>query len=219
MCGRFALYSATDQLAEYFRVPGKPGQVLPRYNIAPSQPIINIQERFSRAARALESYTWGFVPSWAKEKGRAPINARAETVATSGLWRTDFRNHRSLIPADGFFEWDRKQQPSQPYFIRLKEDVPMAFAGIFSQPHGDLEMTCAIITCAANDAVGRVHDRMPVILPEDAFEAWLDPDNKDAAALTALLQPCPPELIELYPVSRAVNRPANDGPELIERTQ
>lgn len=217
MCGRFALHSSTDRLAQYFQLRSEPDQLLPRYNIAPSQAVVNIHERFGPGKRALEALTWGFVPSWAKEKGRAPINARAETVATSGLWRADFKTHRSLIPADGFYEWDRKQQPSQPYFIRLKDDAPMAFAGIFSEPRGELGMTCAIITCAANETVGRIHDRMPVILPPESFEAWMDPDHNDTPALVALLQPCSPKLLEIYPVSRAVNRPANDGSELLER--
>lgn len=215
MCGRFALNVTAPDLMAYFRLEAlKPPET--RYNITPGTPILNIQERTGSSRRTGESYTWGFVPSWAKEKGRAPINARGETVATNGLFRSDFRTHRSIVPASGFYEWDRSKKPRQPYFIRRRDEAPMAFAALYSVPPAFPDMTCAIITCGANPLISRIHDRQPITLPPKSFDAWLDPDNQHLGELQALLIPTPDRELLAVPVSLRVNSPTHDDPSLVD---
>ncbi|MBA1148219.1 SOS response-associated peptidase [Ectothiorhodospiraceae bacterium WFHF3C12] len=217
MCGRFVRHTNAAELTRLvgalLPVPD-PG---PSYNVAPSQPILNARERDGQ--RVLEPLQWGLVPRWAKDARKLhPINARAETVDTNGVFRAAFRGGRTLIPADGFYEWRRTEAGKQPYFITRSDGRPMWFAGVADRwrgPEGTLE-TCAIITTAANDAVRPLHDRMPVILDESHWDQWLDPRHFDAEALQALLQPCDPGLLTLYPVSRAVSSPANDSPSLVD---
>lgn len=217
MCGRFVRHTNAAELTRLVGalLPGPdPGT---SYNIAPSRPILNARQRGGQ--RLLEPLQWGLVPRWAKDARKLhPINARAETVATNGVFRGAFRHGRTLIPADGFYEWRRSASGKQPYFIARADGQPMWFAGVADRwcgPDGDLE-SCDIITTGANEAVRRLHDRMPVILPESAWDLWLDTERFDAEALQGLLQPCDPQVLSIHPVSRAVNSPANDGPELLE---
>lgn len=217
MCGRFVRHT---NAAELTRLVGAllpapdPG---PSYNVAPSQAILNARERDGQ--RVLEPLQWGLVPRWAKDQRKLhPINARAETVATNGVFRAAFRSGRTLIPADGFYEWRRTEAGKQPYYIARRDGQPMWFAGVADRwrgPDGTLE-TCAIITTDANEAIRPLHNRMPVILPEAAWEPWLDAAAFDRDALEAMLRPCDPELLTLHPVTRAVNSPANDNAELLE---
>jgi putative SOS response-associated peptidase YedK len=187
--------------------------------------------------RVLSRLRWGLVPSWAKELkiGDRMINARAETVASKPAYRRAFANKRCLIPADGFYEWKAGtasggQKPrKQPYFIHRKDGEPLAFAGLWEtwkvpedRPENEQDVagddgwlrSCVIVTTTANDLMAPIHNRMPVILPESAWEQWLDPDEHDVDALAKLLVPAPNALLEAYPVSTAVNNARNNGPEL-----
>ena len=170
---------------------------------------------------------WGLVPFWAKDPsvGSRMINARAETVTTTSAYARPFERRRCIVPADGFYEWqprpDRKAK--QPFYIRRPDGAPLAFAALWDSwrptkgsDEGRLVST-VLITTAANDVLRPIHDRMPVVLPPAAWEAWLDPDNHDVEALTELLVPAPDALLEAVPVSSAVGSVRNDGPELVER--
>lgn len=218
MCGRFVRHSNVHKLAELVgALVFEEDTAAASYNIAPSQDILNAHTRGDE--RVLEPMRWGLVPRWARDARKLhPINARAETVATNGLFRAAFRDGRTLIPADGFYEWRRIGNGKQPFYISRNDGHPMWFAGVsdtWRGPDGPLT-SCAIITTDANESVRPLHDRMPVILPEAAWAAWLDPNNRDAEALQALLRPCDPGLITLWPVSSRVNSPQNDSPDLIE---
>jgi putative SOS response-associated peptidase YedK len=192
--------------------------------------------------RVLSRLRWGLVPSWAKELkiGDRMINARAETVAEKPAYRRAFANKRCLIPADGFYEWKpgpksgggaagEAKPRKQPYFIHRRDGEPLAFAGLWEvwkvpdDSSDDVKdvggddgwvRSCVIVTTAANELMAPIHDRMPVILPESAWEQWLDPDEHDVDELTKLLVPAPDALLEAYPVSTAVNNARNNGPEL-----
>jgi putative SOS response-associated peptidase YedK len=206
MCGRYTLKKTSAELSEHFGVPVPETM---RFNIAPSQDVPAI------TLDAVKLLKWGFIPSWSKEPKVkfSNINARCETVATSGAYRGSFRRKRCLLPADGFFEW-AVGPPKVPHYFRLKDGGLFAFAGLWDEWHEELE-TCALITTTANDVVGPVHGRMPVMLLKENYQAWLDPDATEAELL-GLLAPLPGELMEGYPVSRAVNSPSVDGPVCVE---
>ena len=172
---------------------------------------------------------WGLVPSWAKDVkiGDRQINARAEKVASSNAYKRAFAKRRCIIPADGFYEWQvvEGKKAKQPWFIRRRDGEPLAFAGLWEVWHDpndpDQEnaprlRTCVIITTDANEALRPIHDRMPVVLPESAWDEWLDRDNQDIDGLQGLLVPAPPEEFEAWKVPLLVNKPANNGPELVE---
>lgn len=230
MCGRFISYTPPHELAQFFRAQApEPGASLdPSYNIAPTQLVHAARE--TAGERRLDTLRWGLVPSWAKDPriGARMINARAETAATKNAFRSSLTKRRCIIPADGFYEWQRIEgsKRKQPMFISRPDSVPFAFAGLWavwrdrSNPDVDgqpLELhSCTILTCAANRAIAPVHDRMPVILPEETWDFWLDPTNNDPEATTELLVPAPPEVIRMRPVSTEVNNARNDGPHLIE---
>ena len=195
----------------------------PRYNVAPTQPITVVVARDS--GRQVEAHRWGLVPAWAKSVsvGSRHINARAETIAASPAFRTSFIRRRCLIPADGFYEWQRDGRRKQPFLIRPGETptgpTPMAFAGIWcpwrEPASGEWLLTAAVVTTAANDTVGRLHNRMPVILGDAEWPLWLDPTITDAGLLHDLLRPAPDDLLELVPVSELVNNVNNEGPDLV----
>jgi putative SOS response-associated peptidase YedK len=198
---------------------GKP-ELGPRYNVAPTQPVLAVVS--DEGKRRIVQHRWGLIPTWAKDPsafGGKTINARAETVAVKPSYRDSFRKRRSLVPASAFYEWRRKDGSRQPYAIVRRDGKPLALAGLWSpwrEPESDTPvLTCAVITTEANEVVGELHDRMPVILPEDAWDRWLDPEFRDAAELEKLLRPCPSEWLRAYPVSRAVGNVRNDGPELL----
>jgi putative SOS response-associated peptidase YedK len=164
------------------------------------------------------------VPRWAKDtKGRPLINMRAETVREKPTWQRTLAGKRCIIPIDGFYEWQDqgKGQRKQPFYVTSRDGEPLALAGLWAtwrDPEGDGEelWTCTILTTTANKLMGSVHHRMPVILLPEAWDAWLDPDNKDVEQLTALLKPAPEELLALWPVDQAVSNPRNNRPELLE---
>jgi putative SOS response-associated peptidase YedK len=219
MCGRFTRTSSRDVLAQEFGVEQFVNVVLhtPRYNIAPSQHVEAIIK--DRTEKRCGPLRWGYALSDANTTTSAPINARAETVATMPLFRDAFRRRRCLVVADGFYEWRKDGNRKTPHYIHLRSGRPFGFAGIWSSyrmPVGTRVGTCAIITCAPNELMAPIHNRMPVILPPLARERWLDP-NSPEADLCALLVPLPSDEMEAYPVSTLVNSPKNDAPECVLR--
>lgn len=227
MCGRFVAKSDPAKIAALFKIEvlaDDAGDLGENYNVAPSQRIAVVDA--PEGVRTLDIVRWGLLPSWAKEPkiGARMINARAETVDTKPAYRHAFRAKRCLIPADGFYEWKRigpkLKQPS--YFHRAGSDEPLAFAGLWevwrdkSVPDARPVRTACIVTTSANATMAPVHDRMPVILPASSWDAWLDPDNHDTAALKDLLGPAPDDLLDAYPVARAVGNVRNNGPHLLD---
>jgi len=217
MCGRFTLTTNLGAIAQRFGMARFLEEIGPRYNIAPTQTVIVVNDD---GTRHLTQMRWGFIPSWAKDPaiGNRMINARAETVATRPAFRVALRKRRCLIPADGFYEWQPAGRRKQPVYITLKSREPFSFAGLsetWTSPEGEEVRSCTIITCEANDLMKPIHDRMPVILSKEAESVWLDPTIQDPALLLPLLVPYPAEEMEVYPVSTWVNNPEHDGAECL----
>jgi putative SOS response-associated peptidase YedK len=192
----------------------------PRFNVAPSQPVAVVMDA---ASRDVSWMRWGLVPFWAKspEIGNRLINARAETAAEKPAFRSAFKRRRCLVLADGFYEWLKpggRGVPSVPYYFHEKDHAPFTFAGLWDEwenAEGKPLRSCTILTCPANEVVRPVHDRMPVILEETARWAWLT--REAVQDLQALLVPVQEGFLGAYAVSRAVNSPANDSPDCVER--
>ena len=219
MCGRFTLFEADKILSKEFGVSGF-SPLSPRYNIAPSQPIAAVRATPTGKGREIAFLRWGLIPSWSKDPGigNRLINARAETAAEKPSFRNAFKRHRCLIPANGFYEWQRQERGKQPYFIRMHDDKIFAFAGLWDRwesPDEDVIETCTILTTTANTVLAPIHDRMPVILPQADYAQWLDPALKDVDSLSPLLVPFPPEYMLAIPVSSRVNAPSNDDEKCI----
>jgi putative SOS response-associated peptidase YedK len=219
MCGRFTLFEPDKVLAKEFGVSDFPPRS-PRYNIAPSQPIAAVRAVLAGSGRELVLLRWGLIPSWSKDPAIANrlINARAETANQKPSFRNAFRRHRCLIPASGFYEWLRWERGKQPYFVRMRDGHPFAFAGLWDRwesPDEGVVETCAILTTAANDVLAPIHDRMPVILPPMEYARWLDPSLKDTDSLAPLLVPFPPEGMIAFPVNPRVNTPSVDDEKCI----
>ena len=219
MCGRFALTVDPADLQDAFPEFTFPAQATPRFNIAPSQPVLALP---NDATNKADLFVWGLIPSWAKDPtiGNRLINARAETLAEKPSFRSAYKYHRCLIFADGFFEW--QAQPGSknkvPHLIRLKSGKPFAFAGLWEhwQSHDGSEIKSAtIITTTPNELMASIHNRMPVILPSHAYAQWLDPLPLFPVDLNSLLVPYPAEEMQAYLVSTLVNSPANDRPEVV----
>jgi putative SOS response-associated peptidase YedK len=224
MCGRYALFASFDDILDRFELRERfaPFAYAPRYNIAPTQPVLAITTS-EQGERHLTHLRWGLIPSWAKDPkiGNRMINARAETIREKPSFRRSFERRRCLIIANGFYEWRREGTHKIPIFIRLKSGQPFGFAGLWDlwrSPQGDEVPSCTIITTEANELMKPIHDRMPVILPKAAESAWLDPEQKGGSELTELLTAYPSEKMEAYPVSPRVNSPQAEGPECIEPT-
>ena len=227
MCGRFTLTDADGARLRFdIRGADMPPAIeradgtadAARYNIAPTQDVLTI--RHEGGERRAEMMRWGLVPSWADspKAGARMINARAETLAERPSFRAAFRRRRCLLPADGFYEWRREGKSRVPIRFALASGEPFAFAGLWERWEREGEpplLSCAIVTTSANALIAPIHDRMPVILAPDAERVWLDPDIADADALSGLLTPYPPELMRAREASRAVNSPANEGPECL----
>lgn len=219
MCGRYSLTADAEELARRFEFASDWRDLVPRYNIAPTQQVLAVVGGDDRRAGLMR---WGLIPHWAKERksGRPLINARAETVAERPAFRAAFRRRRCLVLADGFYEWQQTGGGKRPMRIVLESGEPFAFAGLWSvwtDPEGRRIPSCAIITTEANELVRPIHERMPVILPADAEAFWLDAEVDDPGALGSLLTPYPIEEMDVYEVSSLVNSAANDGPEVIAR--
>jgi putative SOS response-associated peptidase YedK len=224
MCGRFTLTLDPGELQELLNLGPFVHIVQPRYNIAPSQPVPIVKDA---EARAVELYKWGLVPFWADDPmiGYKMINARSETAHEKPSFRAAFKYRRCLILADGFFEWHsaeyrsgKKSAPKTPYLFKLNNDHPFTFAGLYEHwqsPDGGELHTTTILTCPPNNLVSQYHNRMPVILNEEDRWAWLRPES-DHNRLRDLLKPFPEEEMTCFAVSREVNSPENDRPEVLQ---
>ncbi len=218
MCGRFAQRTDPKRLAKQFGVEEIP-ELEPRYNIAPTQEILAVRE--NPDGREMMFFKWGLVPSWAKDTsmGARLINARSETVSEKPAFRQAFKQRRCIIPADGFYEWQRTGGRKQPFFFQMRDESPFGFAGLWERWRGDtgnVINSCTILTTKANDVLQPVHDRMPVILHLKDYDLWLDADVRKHDLVKELLRPYPAEDMVGYPVSTSINRPHNQGANLIE---
>ena len=218
MCGRYTITSSPEVLRAVFGYSEQPN-FPPRYNIAPTQPVPIV--RLEEGARHFALVRWGLIPSWVKDPNNFAllINARGESVTDKPAFRNAMKRRRCLVPVDGFYEWKPTGGRKQPYYIRARSGAPLALAGlweVWTGPNGEELETATIVTTRANRLLGAIHDRMPVIVPPEAFGLWLDCANVDAMTASALIAPAPEDLLETYPVSLAVNRTANDNASLLE---
>ena len=217
MCGRYAITSVPEAIRALFGYPETPN-FPPRYNVAPTQPIPVV--RLNEGQRSFALLRWGLIPAWVKDPRAFSllINARSESVLDKPAFRNAMQRRRCLIPADGFYEWKQEGGAKRPYFVRPRAGGPIAFAGLWEAwmgPNGEEMETACIVTTAANRALRSLHQRMPVVIPPEAFDLWLNDRTVDAETAAALLVPAPDALFEAYEVTTAVNRTANDAPELI----
>jgi putative SOS response-associated peptidase YedK len=219
MCGRYAFFSPAEAVKRVFSLADVPAMA-PHYNIAPTREVPAVRAA-EEGARAFVMLHWGLVPKWAKEKaiGNRMINARAESLAEKPSFRDAFRKRRCLVLADGWYEWQVAPGGKQPWFIRKKSATPFAFAGLWERwkdpADGSVLESCTIITTDAAGSIRKIHDRMPVVLSEADWDRWIDTAFSDTDKLSELLAPCDPKVLEAWQVSRAVNAPKNQGPELI----
>lgn len=218
MCGRYTVTATPDVLRALFGYPEQPN-FPPRFNIAPTQPIAIV--RLMDGKRQFALVRWGLLPSWVKDPKAFPllINARGESAAEKPAFRAAMKRRRCLIPADGFYEWQATGGRKQPFYVRAKSSEPFAFAGLWETwtgPNGEELETAAIVTTRANKTLSAIYDRMPVVVPPEAFDLWLDCAKVDAITASALIAPAPENFFEAYPVSTHVNRVANDDPKLVE---
>jgi putative SOS response-associated peptidase YedK len=218
MCGRYTVTSTPEAMRALFRYIEQPN-FPPRYNVAPTQPIAIV--RLVEGQRHFALVRWGLLPSWVKDPTAFTlvINARGESVLDKPAFRAAMKRRRCLIPADGFYEWQKGGERKRPFFIHAKSGAPIAFAGLWETwagPNGEELETAAIVTIRANRALSAIHERMPVLVPPEAFDLWLDGATVDAATAAALIKPAADDLLEGYEVSTAVNRTANDDPSLLQ---
>ncbi|HEX4147564.1 MAG TPA: SOS response-associated peptidase [Pirellulales bacterium] len=218
MCGRFTLKTPAGDVARLLELLS-PVELDARHNIAPTQSVAAVRV-LPGEGRQLAMLSWGLIPAWAEEPsiGSRLVNARAETVATKPAFREAFRRRRCLIPADGFYEWQRRGRLKVPFHIRLADGGAFVMAGLWDRwRRGGLEIeSCTIITTEANELVRPLHDRMPVILPPQAYSTWLDPSVEDRATLEHWLRPYPAEQMIATAVSSRVNMASAEGPECLE---
>jgi putative SOS response-associated peptidase YedK len=221
MCGRYTLHHTPKEIAERFGVEPAEEFLSPRYNIAPSQivPVIR-RHQSGDSFREMAGCKWGLIPYWAKDPkiGNNLINAKAETITEKPSFKQAFTKRRCLIPADGFYEWQKRgKEPSQPIYVRRRDGGLFAFAGlweIWRTPEGEALETCTIITVEPYELISKIHHRMAAILKPDDEAAWIDP-NSEVDDLLRLLRPYGSDELEAVPVSRAVNSPATDSPDCI----
>lgn len=218
MCGRYTVISTPEALRALFGYAEQPN-FPPRYNVAPTQPIAIVRQVEGKRQFAL--VRWGLLPSWVKDPKTFTllINARGESAAEKPAFRAAMKRRRCLIPADGFYEWQAAGDRKRPFYVRAKSGAPLAFAGLWETwvgPNGEELETAAIVTTQANRTLKPIHERMPVIVPPEGFDLWLDGATVDATTAAALIQPAPDDLLEAYEISTAVNRTANDNPKLLE---
>lgn len=218
MCGRFVLIAPGEMLAEQFNAAETPVQA-PRYNIAPTQPVAAVRLSPQSSEREFTFFRWGLIPSWAKDMkmGARMINARSETVAEKPAFRAAFKRRRCLIPADGFYEWQKLNGGKQPMYIHALDGRPFAFAGLWEIWHaadGGMLETCTILTTTPNELMAPIHNRMPVIIEPEDYDMWLDPGPRPEDA-RHLFRPYPADKMVAYPVSTTVNSPRNETPSCI----
>src|SRR5476649_274704 len=214
MCGRYVITSAPAAIRRLFGYIEQPN-FPPRYNVAPTQAVPIV--RFAEGKRQFALVRWGLIPSWVKDPRTFSllINARGESVIEKPAFRAAMRRRRCLFPADGFYEWKEEGGRKRAYFVRPKSGGPIAFAGLWETwtgPNGEEQDTAAIVTTNANQTCAAIHDRMPMILEPADYDLWLDCATVDTETAAALIRPAPDDLLEIYEISPAVNRVANDSP-------
>mgnify|MGYP002636797464 CR=1 FL=1 len=214
MCGRYSFAIEDELIKERFGVSVRSAIYKARYNCAPSQELAIIS---NESPTELQFYRWGLIPFWAKDPliGNKLINARAETISEKPSFKNAFRRRRCLVPADGIYEW-KKNPTKTPYRIVLDSGAPFSMAGIWEKwvsGNGEIIHSFSIITTEPNQLIAPIHNRMPVILLPENEKMWLDSTNE--AALRELLKPYPAGLMKAFPVSKLVNSPGNDTPEVI----
>jgi len=219
MCGRFTITLEAADLQQDLGITDMPLDWQPRFNVAPTQPVAAVLDANTRKAEWLR---WGLIPSWAKDPTIASslINARSETVAEKPSFRQAFNRRRCLILADGFYEWKRyasQKGHSQPYYFQRIDKKAFVFAGLWETwkpPEGEPIRTCTIITCAANEIVSPVHERMPVMLSGESMWNWIEFSSPDA--LKGILLPYPPDWMKAFPISRLVNNANKESPDMVK---
>jgi putative SOS response-associated peptidase YedK len=217
MCGRYSLITELNDLQGRFNFEAQELLYRPRYNLAPTELVLTV---WNNGHNVGEFMHWGLIPFWAKDPkiGSRMINARGETVAEKPAFRRALRKRRCLVVADGFYEWKKEGKLRTPMYIRSRTGEPFAMAGlweIWKAPSDEYVHSCTVVTTTANSLMEDIHDRMPVILPREAEETWLDTGIEDTKVLTDLLIPYPAEDLESYAVSNLVNSPKNDSPECL----
>jgi putative SOS response-associated peptidase YedK len=226
MCGRYASTRGRQELVDFFGVDGDAEDFEPDYNVAPTKPVPVVLTRprdDESAVRELHLARWGLVPFWAKDTsiGARMINARVETAHEKPAFRRAFGRRRCIVPADGYYEWQTGEDGGkQPHFIRPADGGVLAMAGLYEvwrspDAAGGRLLTCTILTTAATDDVGRIHDRMPMLVEPGVFDAWLDPGLTGPDEVRSLLVPAAEGRLASHPVSTAVNKVANNGPDLV----
>jgi putative SOS response-associated peptidase YedK len=225
MCGRYTLRTRLNLVLSQFSAEQSPYQDWslwgPRYNIAPTQTVPAVRQPEQGAKRELVALRWGLIPSWAKDAKIAysTINARADTVATKPAFRSAFKKRRCLVVADGYYEWLKEGKAKLPQLYEMDDGWPFAFAGLWEWwggPDGKSPVeSCSLITTDANELAAKVHDRMPVILPPEDYDLWLDPEFEDREKLQSMLRPFPGDEMRVRPVSTHVNNARNEGPECL----
>lgn len=217
MCGRFALTAPASTIAEIFQVDVLP-DLLPRYNVAPTSEVVCVVQ--AEGKREIQSFRWGLIPMWAKDKKIAyqTLNARAETISTKPVFRAAFKRRRLLIVADGFYEWQKDGKKKIPHLIQMDDGRPFGMAGVWERwtdpETGEEIRSCSIVTTGPNALMESIHNRMPVILPPERWDTWLDPAVNDPAQLQELLVPYPAEGMKERRVAKAVGDVKNKGPEV-----
>jgi putative SOS response-associated peptidase YedK len=219
MCGRYRLTAKERWLSEFFKIPAEDIEWAARWNIAPTDDVATVRQDRKEPRRVFAKMRWGLVPYWAKDLsiGAKMINAVCETAAEKPAFRESMKRRRCLVPADGFYEWKKLgDKKKQAYNIGMKDDGLFAFAGLWDRwkdPSGKPVESCTILTTDANALLKDIHDRMPVILKPEDYDLWLDPGLTDPKQVEQLLKPFDPRLMRVYPVSSAVNKVENDGPQ------
>ena len=219
MCGRFSLFAPGELIAQQFGVIVD-HDIEPRYNIAPTQPVAAIRLTQDGAEREFTYLKWGLIPSWAKDPkiGSRMINARSETAAEKPSFRAAFKRRRCLIPATGFYEWQRLEDSKQPMFIYAEDGSSFGLAGLWEiwyAPDGSSVQSCTILTTEPNELMTPIHNRMPVIIDPQDYSMWLDPGPNPQDALH-LMRPYEAQKMAAYPVSTAVNNPRNEDFQCIQ---
>lgn len=219
MCGRFSFNQAPETVAKLFQLANVP-QLPARYNIAPTQPVPTVLQIAESQRREFQMLRWGLIPSWAKDAkiGSKLINARAETVMEKPSFRSPFRHRRCLILADGFYEWQNQEGRKQPFYFKMENGQPFAFAGLWDRwesPEGEAIASCTILTTEPNEITCPIHNRMPVILHSEDYDRWLDTSGNPSDLLRSL-RPYESVAMTCYPVNTTVNSPKSDRPECVQ---
>jgi putative SOS response-associated peptidase YedK len=224
MCGRYFQQRGPAAVARYFETVNPVPNLAPSWNRAPTQEALAVRRHPETGARHLDPLRWGLVPRWAKDPaiGSRMINARAESLAGKPAFRDAYAKRRCIVTADGFYEWRAEGRAKQAYAVAMRDGAPMPLAGLWEgwrAPDGTILRTCTIVTTEANERLAAIHERMPVILPPEAWPLWLGEQEAEegAEALRALLRPYPAAGLAVWPVGSRVNRVAENDRSLLAR--